>query len=676
MNRILSYALIASAALGGTLYAALGQAGPPVVLQATTPGTQQLGNANVSGKVIAGGFSATNSNPTAQVFVGNATSTTGANYGGLFRTDSSTGTGIRGVASATTGAANGGTFQSGSPNGAGVRGNATATTGVNYGVYGKAVSPGGFGVYGLASAISGGNAGGFFQSNSEEGSGVVGIATSTIGSTAGVFGQSASVEGYGVRGRATNPAGYGVYSDGNMHATGVISGNGSGLTNLSAAMLSGLLTLIGTSSSHIVSGQNSSTVNGASGVYGLASGASGQTYGVQGTSGSPNGFGVFGAAPATSGPNFGGRFESASSSGTGVFGEAKSATGINYGVFGKAISPFAIGVYGSGGEAGVKGLGNIGVQGIGSTGLYGIGTFRGIVAEADGSALTYGGYFQSSSSFTNSAGVFGIASAATGITLGVCGQSNSTEGYGVIGVNDNSTGNTFGVYGRSASQSGYAIYGINTMTEFGGVAVFGTAGGNNGAGYGVYGRLTGPQGYGVYAQGPLGASGTKSFRIDHPHDPENKYLLHYSTESPTPQNFYVGNVVTDAKGYGWVELPDYFEDINTNFKYQLTVVDGKNTDEFVMAKVALKIKDGRFLIRTSSPRVEVSWRVDADRNDLWIQRNPPKDVADKKGREKGTYQHPELYGFGPERGMNYSPDPDKPRKAPPVTAKANPGRAR
>jgi hypothetical protein len=128
-----------------------------------------------------------------------------------------------------------------------------------------------------------------------------------------------------------------------------------------------------------------------------------------------------------------------------------------------------------------------------------------------------------------------------------------------------------------------------------------------------------------------------------------------------PQNFYVGNVVTDSKGYAWVELPDYFEEINTNFKYQLTVVDGVNTDDFVMAKIALKIKEGRFLIRTNAPNIEVSWRVDADRNDLYVRNKRPKDVVEKQGIEKGTYQHPELYGMPKERGVNYRPEVKAPK---------------
>src|SRR6185369_2591920 len=83
-------------------------------------------------------------------------------------------------------------------------------------------------------------------------------------------------------------------------------------------------------------------------------------------------------------------------------------------------------------------------------------------------------------------------------------------------------------------------------------------------GYGVYG--TGGL-YGVFSNGNLSASGTKSFRMDHPSDPENKYLLHYCAEGPEPLNLYTGTVTTDAKGEAWVQLPAYCEAINKDFRY-------------------------------------------------------------------------------------------------------------
>lgn len=88
-----------------------------------------------------------------------------------------------------------------------------------------------------------------------------------------------------------------------------------------------------------------------------------------------------------------------------------------------------------------------------------------------------------------------------------------------------------------------------------------------------------------------------------------------------------------------------------NFKHQLTVISGGA--DFVQARISKKIEANRFQIRTSEPNVEVSWRVDADRNDLYMRNRPAKDVVDKSDIERGTYQHPEFYGFGPERGLSY-----------------------
>ncbi len=56
---------------------------------------------------------------------------------------------------------------------------------------------------------------------------------------------------------------------------------------------------------------------------------------------------------------------------------------------------------------------------------------------------------------------------------------------------------------------------------------------------------------------------------------------------------------------------------------------------------------------SSVPNVEVSWRVDADRNDAWVRRYGAPTEIEKSEAERGTYQHPELYGVGPERAINY-----------------------
>src|ERR1700692_348210 len=80
--------------------------------------------------------------------------------------------------------------------------------------------------------------------------------------------------------------------------------------------------------------------------------------------------------------------------------------------------------------------------------------------------------------------------------------------------------------------------------------------------------MAGSGSYGVFSNGNFGASGTKSFRIDHPSDPLHKFLLHYCSEGPEPLNIYSGNVTTDARGAAWVQLPAYFAEINKEPRYQ------------------------------------------------------------------------------------------------------------
>ncbi len=145
-------------------------------------------------------------------------------------------------------------------------------------------------------------------------------------------------------------------------------------------------------------------------------------------------------------------------------------------------------------------------------------------------------------------------------------------------------------------------------------------------------------------QGNLQVAGMKQFRIDHPLDPENMYLNHYCTEGAEPLNAYSGNVTTDAKGEAWVSLPDWFEDINRDFRYSLTIVDD---EDFAMARIAKKIENNRFLIKTNRPRVEVSWRVEGVRNDAWTRKHGAPVEVDKPVGERGKLQFPELYGKPP-----------------------------
>lgn len=263
------------------------------------------------------------------------------------------------------------------------------------------------------------------------------------------------------------------------------------------------------------------------------------------------------------------------------------------------------------------------------------------------------GYFQTTNANNSESTVFvtnngnGDALEAISTKFGPAGVRG--EGFS-LGGSFTATGDTLGngiraVQGRASATSGGTYGGHFVSASSSGTGVFGqgSALGSGDTPFGVLGLAnTGTQGYAVYASGDFAATGVKSFRIDHPFDPENKYLIHFASESPFPQNFYNGNVTTDAQGFAWVSLPNYFAAINTNCKYQLTVLD--DSADFVFAKVTKEVANNRFQLRTSKPFVKVSWQVTADRDDARIRYNRPTDERIKPIAERGKLQHPEYYG--------------------------------
>ncbi len=142
------------------------------------------------------------------------------------------------------------------------------------------------------------------------------------------------------------------------------------------------------------------------------------------------------------------------------------------------------------------------------------------------------------------------------------------------------------------------------------------------------------------------AKGGGTFKIDHPLDPSNKYLYHSFIESPDMMNIYNGNITTDANGVAVVTLPDYFEALNKDFKYQLTVMG-----IFAQAIIAEEISNNHFTIKTSEPNVKVSWQVTGVRQDAWANANRVVAEVNKVGKEKGKYLYPELFGLTKQDGI-------------------------
>lgn len=260
-------------------------------------------------------------------------------------------------------------------------------------------------------------------------------------------------------------------------------------------------------------------------------------------------------------------------------------------------------------------------------------TYSAIQAMTNSSSNLTSAIIGSSSGGAN--GISGqVESTGTG-AAGVYGNNlRTTGGYGTYGIGFN------GVVGETNYQAGFGVYGRNydAIGNFTANSV-----GTYGLGYiGVWGDQSNANGYSIYANGDLGAAGTKTFNIDHPTDPENKYLRHFSIESNEVLNVYRGNATFDENGEAIVEMPSYFDAVNnTNCTYQLTPIGG-----YAPLFIKEKMDDGKFIIGGGNEGLEVSWTVHTERNDPYLQQNPSKRIVEveKESWNKGKYLQPQLYG--------------------------------
>jgi hypothetical protein len=115
--------------------------------------------------------------------------------------------------------------------------------------------------------------------------------------------------------------------------------------------------------------------------------------------------------------------------------------------------------------------------------------------------------------------------------------------------------------------------------------------------------------------------------------------------------------VTDGRGYAIVTLPDWFDALNRDFRYQLTAIG-----QFAQAIVAEKIRDNCFVIRTDRPTVEVSWQVTGIRQDPYANLHRIQVEEDKSAEERGKYLHPDAYGQPEEKGIAYRNRPGPPAR--------------
>jgi hypothetical protein len=303
---------------------------------------------------------------------------------------------------------------------------------------------------------------------------------------------------------------------------------------------------------------------------------------------------------------------------------ATGAAGFTFGVLGQSASDSGRGVFG-------LSTGSAGVGVIGETTAGGIG----VVGKALTGSTGYGVWGEAFSSAVD--GVHGIA---------------HTQFSGVAGLND---GTGYGVFGEAFGAALDGVHGVTNNASGSGVA-----GVNLAAGDGIFGGSTG--GFAGYFGGDVNVTGNLSkgggsFKIDHPLDPANKYLYHSFVESPDMMNLYNGNVTTDAQGNAVINLPDWFEALNRDFRYQLTVIG-----QFAQAIVAGEIANRQFGIKTDKPNVKVSWQVTGIRQDAWANAHRIPVEQLKPEGERGLYLHPELFGAAAEKGITARRHPEMRRR--------------
>ena len=213
--------------------------------------------------------------------------------------------------------------------------------------------------------------------------------------------------------------------------------------------------------------------------------------------------------------------------------------------------------------------------------------------------------FSGTPGFSVPAGVLGKAE------RGVLGYGEHASSGGVVGAEINAAGTALGAW---------AVLALNDVGLF-----VGSGGGNVTGNFNITGTLT---------------KGGGAFKIDHPLDPENKYLYHSFVESPDMMNIYNGNVFLDAAGEAVVLLPDWFESLNRDFRYQLTSIGAPGPNLYI----AEEVSGNQFRIAGGKPGSKVSWTVTGIRHDRFADANRIPVEQAKIEAERGFYLHPDLYG--------------------------------
>jgi hypothetical protein len=237
-----------------------------------------------------------------------------------------------------------------------------------------------------------------------------------------------------------------------------------------------------------------------------------------------------------------------------------------------------------------------------------------------------------------------VNSASDGVVALGGGPGYSTIGNGGVfygGVGGNYISPGFGV----VAVGGYSD---DSLTVSGDGLLAGPGPGCCGGGTGSAGIFDGD----VHVYGTLTKSGG-SFKIDHPLDPANKYLSHSFVESPDMMNIYNGVAVLDGNGKAMVQLPEWFEALNRDYRYQLTAIGAPAPNLHIAQEVA----NHQFSIGGGTAGLKVSWQITGIRQDAWANAHRIPVEVNKRAAERDHYIHPELYGAPAEASILWARHP-------------------
>ncbi|MFZ1730458.1 MAG: hypothetical protein WBQ23_10260 [Bacteroidota bacterium] len=257
--------------------------------------------------------------------------------------------------------------------------------------------------------------------------------------------------------------------------------------------------------------------------------------------------------------------------------------------------------------------------------------------------------------YSISSGLYAIRGVSTRDQAGVAGEFVSYSGTNNLSLSALNTGNgragLFQIQNPNNSQLTLGVY-------------------SDGLGYGGYFSLTNTSnpshaiyaktvgtGKAGYFEGNVQVTGTLSkgsgtFMIDHPLDPENKYLYHSFVESPDMMNVYNGNAVLDGSGEAWIDLPSYFEALNSDFRYLLTAIGAPGPNLYI----AQEIRGNRFKVAGGQPNSKVSWQVTGVRQDKFAQKHRVVPEVDKEAKDRGRYLHAKEWDQPADKAIDNQPE--------------------